>query len=176
MHGWLFSATSIEKILLNLLNWPHPQFIAIRPYELLFFSIWIDISNGFLTPTLEKKRIYRLSGHLLTNDNHHKLKMSTFQKQVWLWHLRGKEKNLYEHGSQTSNRIAKLIRQVHHVQGKSSNEIFFSKCMCIFWQIAICSVAFVVKRNQILQKSVILAPATLCLLEKHCTHRELLHH
>ena len=83
---------------------PHPQFIAIRPYELLFFSIWIDISNGFLTPTLEKKRIYRLSGHLLTNDNHHKLKMSTFQKQVWLWHLRGKEKkNLYEPGSQTSN-------------------------------------------------------------------------
>ena len=35
---------------------PHPQFIAIRPYELLFFSIWIDISNGFLTPTLLEKK------------------------------------------------------------------------------------------------------------------------
>ena len=89
----------------ELTQWATPSIYCYPP---LWATLLLNLNRHFQwfsnAYSARKKRIYRLSGHLLTNDNHHKLKMSTFQKQVWLWHLRGKEKkNLYEHGSQTSN-------------------------------------------------------------------------
>ena len=58
MHGWLFSATSHEKIL-QLLARATPSIYCLYalPATLLSFSIWIDISNGFPTPTRLKRNL-----------------------------------------------------------------------------------------------------------------------